>query len=199
MIGICPKCGNYEWDKEVSAEREEQACPKCGHVWKFRSLPVFILTGCSGVGKTTTAQELLQRDTDYIVMDGDIFGCLGEDYQLRAEQLLNFTKNIMQGGKPLLWTMAGALEKLRQTYNSRYIREFYFLALVCDRDVLEKHMREGRKITQEAWIQASIEHNRYLASHDQIEGIHYDSYDITGKTAAEAADYVDAWIRERLN
>lgn len=60
MIGICPLCGNYDWDKEVSGNTV--TCPKCGHAWQFRKMPMFVLTGCSGVGKTTTAQELLQRE-----------------------------------------------------------------------------------------------------------------------------------------
>ena len=28
MIEICPKCGNYEWDKEITEEKIH--CPKCG-------------------------------------------------------------------------------------------------------------------------------------------------------------------------
>lgn len=59
MIGICPACGNYEWDKLVS--ENVIRCPKCSHTWKFKKLPLFVLTGCSGVGKTTAGQELLLR------------------------------------------------------------------------------------------------------------------------------------------
>lgn len=198
MIGNCPKCGNYEWDKVVSDDKIYISCPKCEYQWKFKSLPIFILTGCSGVGKSTTALELMQRETDYIVMDGDIFGILGEDYQYRAEQLLNFSKNIMQVGKPILWTMAGALEKLNNTYNSRFIKEFHFLALVCDEKDLCYRMREGRKIENEQWIQASVEHNNYLKTHDEIDDVYYDSYDITGKSVSEVADYVDAWINRKI-
>lgn len=199
MIGICPKCGNYEWDKIISEDKRQIICPKCYHRWNFRSLPIFILTGCSGVGKTTTAQELLQRGTnDYIIMDGDIFGMLGEDYQYRAEQLLSFSKNIMQVGKPLLWTMAGALDKLSTTYNSRFVKEFHFLALVCDEEDLEYRMREGRKIDNENWIQASKDHNNYFKKHSSIDDVSYEKYDITGKCVSEVADYVDSWVIQHL-
>ena len=71
MIGICPKCGNFEWNKEVSRGKKYLFCQKCGHKWKFKAMPLFILTRCSGVGKTTTAQEIIQRDTYFIVMDAD--------------------------------------------------------------------------------------------------------------------------------
>jgi hypothetical protein len=199
MIGICPKCGNHQWDKTISTDKKQIICPLCNHSWHFKSLPLFILTGCSGVGKTTTAQELLQRKTEYIVMDGDMFGMLGEDYGFRAEQLLSFSKNIMQSGKPLLWTMAGALEKFMETYNSRFIKEFHFLALVCDEKDLEYRMREGRKIDNEDWIQGSIGHNNYLKVHNSIDGVSYEKYDITGKRVSEVADYVDLWIRGKLH
>ena len=55
MLGICSACGNTEWDKEVTGNVIK--CPKCGNEWKFDKLPIFFLTGCSGVGKTTTAIE----------------------------------------------------------------------------------------------------------------------------------------------
>lgn len=71
MIGICPECGNYEWNKQVTDDKQYLLCQQCGHRWRFKAMPLFILTGCSGVGKTTTAQELIQRDTDFIVLDSD--------------------------------------------------------------------------------------------------------------------------------
>lgn len=199
MIGICPKCGNYEWNKEISEDKTKITCMGCGHEWKFKCMPLFILTGCSGVGKTTTAQELLQMDTAYLVMDADMFGMMGDDYQARAEQLLSFSKNIMQGGKPLLWTMAGALEMLDQTYNRRFFSEIYYLALVCEEKELVRRMREGRKIDNEDWIQGSVGHNRYLMEHDEIDDVYYDKYDITGKSVSEIAVYVDNWINGKMN
>lgn len=37
MIGICPKCGNHGWDKEVI--NGQIKCPVCGNVWDFISTP----------------------------------------------------------------------------------------------------------------------------------------------------------------
>lgn len=34
--------------------------------------PLFIVTGASGVGKTTLCEELFRREKDYIVMESDI-------------------------------------------------------------------------------------------------------------------------------
>lgn len=149
MIGICTKCGNHQWDKEVKGD--EIHCPKCGNSWKFIKLPLFILTGCSGIGKTTTAMEIIRRKAEFTVLDGDMFYNImphetEEDYYDQVEQIGSLSKNLMQTGLPVLWTMAGNLDKLPKTYNSRFFREIYCLALVCEEELLRARMRDGRGI-----------------------------------------------------
>lgn len=203
MIGICPKCGNTKWDKQVTEDKKHIECQQCGHQWKFKSMPLFVLTGCSGVGKTTTVQELLQRDTNFIVMDADfLFNLMphntDEDYKNWVEQILSLSKTIMQGGKPLLWTMAGALENFEIVYNRRFFTDIYFLALVCDSESLEKRMREGRHITDSNWIKSSIDYNRWFIETGVVSNKKVDTYDITGKTVSEVADYVAQWVEGKM-
>lgn len=218
MIGICPKCGNYEWNKKIEEIEENKQidenltiddnkkniiCLQCGHKWQFKSMPLFILTGCSGVGKTTTAQELLQRETKFITMDADFLLNImphdkEEDYKNWVEQVLSLSKNIMQGGKPLLWTIAGALDHFEHTYNRRFFTEIYFLALVCDSESLEKRMREGRHIIDSNWIQSSIDYNRWFVEKGIVSDKKVDTFDISGKSVSEVADYVNKWVEERL-
>lgn len=202
MIGICPKCGNYEWNKKVSEEKKTITCQQCGQQWKFKSMPLFILTGCSGVGKTTTAQKLLQRDTNFIVMDADILYNIlphetEENYKKWVEQILSFSKNIMQSGKPLLWTMAGALDYFENTYNRRFFTEIYFLALVCKPEALELRMREGRHISDSNWINNSIDYNRWFVEKGTVSNKRIDTFDITGKSVSEVANYVMEWVNKR--
>lgn len=203
MIGICPKCGNYEWNKQIQENMKEIVCQQCGYQWNFKAMPLFVLTGCSGVGKTTTAQELLQRDTKFIVMDADfLFNIMPhdkeEDYRNWVEQIMSLSKTIMQSGKPLLWTIAGALDYFENTYNRRFFTEIYYLALVCDSNNLEKRMREGRHITDLNWIQNSIDYNRWFIENSTVSSQKIDTYDITGKSVSDVADYVTQWIEARL-
>lgn len=203
MIGVCPKCGNYEWNKQVTEDKQYILCQQCGHQWEFKVMPLFILTGCSGVGKTTTAQELIRRDTDFIVLDADfLFNLMphetDEDYKNWVEQILSLSKNIMQGGKPLLWTIAGALDYFDNTYNRRFFTEVHFLALVCKSEDLEKRMREGRHITDSNWINSSFDYNRWFIENGIVSNQKIDTYDITGKSVSEVADYVTQWIEAKL-
>lgn len=203
MIDICPKCGDYEWNKQISENKEYITCKQCGHQWKFKAMPLFILTGCSGVGKTTTAQELIQHDTNFIVMDADFLYNImphetNEDYKNWVEQIMSLSKNIMQSGKPLLWTIAGALDYFENAYNRRFFTDIYFLALVCNTEDLEKRMREGRHITDSNWINSSIKYNRWFIEKSSCDNKKIDTYDITGKSVAKVADYVRKWVDSKL-
>lgn len=202
MIGICPKCGNHEWNKKVSESKREIECQYCHHQWNFKSMPLFILTGCSGVGKTTTAQELLQRDIDFIVLDADFLLNLmphetEEDYKNWVEQIMALSRNIIQSGRPVLWTIAGALEHFQTTYNRQFFTEIHYLALVCDSGSLEKRMREGRNITDAGWIESSINYNRWFIDNGVVVDQRVDTFDISGKLVSEVADYVIQWVASK--
>ena len=200
MISICPKCGNYDWDKEVlDSKKTKIKCPICGAIWNSKGLPLLILTGCSGVGKTTTAQELMQRETPFVTLDADFFTFMpsgtDEDWIARVEHQEEISADIMQAGKPVLWSMAGCLDKLKSTYNARFFSGIYCLALTCDTEELKRRMIEGREITEEEWIQSSIEYNQFFKEHYQIGDMKFTTFDTTGKTTAEIADYVIEWSR----
>ena len=201
MIGICPACGNHRWDKTVT--ETEIACPRCGHRWGYCRLPVFILSGCSGVGKTTTGQELLRRQTDFIVLDADLFYNImphesTEDYMAQTEQMLSLSRNLMQSGKPVLWTKAGCLDLLPNAYNSRFFSAIHCLALTCEEGELRRRMTEGRGITDEGWLQSSADYNRYFMTHDRIGDLPFDTLDITDRSVSEVADRVQAWVKGKM-
>lgn len=202
MIGSCIKCGNFEWDKTITEDGKRIHCPKCGYEWNFHRLPLFILTGCSGVGKTTTCQALLQKTQDYVIMDCDYFhmlpGKTEEDWHQRKEQVLSFSRNIMQAGKPLLWSAACIPEQFEQTYNRRFFSNIYYLALVCDAHALRLRMTQGRKIEDEQWIQGSIDFNEWFKTKSREYEYPIDVYDITERSSSEVADYVDLWVHEKL-
>ena len=119
MIGICPACGNHRWDKTVT--QTEIICPRCAHRWGYRRLPVFILSGCSGVGKTTTGQELLGRQTDFLVLDADLFYNImphesDADYQKQVEQTLSLARNLIMDGRAARNHFHGIVPPLWDSY-----------------------------------------------------------------------------------
>jgi DNA-directed RNA polymerase subunit RPC12/RpoP len=202
MIGICGRCGNHDWDKTV--QNGKIKCPKCGFEWEYKALPLFVLSGCSGIGKTTTAIEIMKKTTDIAVMDADIFCGVQnaqseEDYRLRIDTIEGISKNVNQSGRPMLWTIAGNLDMLPSSYNSRFFSAIYCLALVADEQTVREHMTCGRGIVDTQWIQSSVEYNEYFKTHTSIGSLDFDILSIEGKTPEEAADEVISWVLNKLN
>lgn len=201
MIEICSNCGNHEWDKQIIGNKLR--CPKCGAEWEFISMPLFILTGCSGVGKTTTAIEIMRKKVDFVVLDADILSgyvdwSSEESCNEWIETIINISKDIIQSGKPILWTMAGCLDRLPKAYNSRYFSEIKCLALVCKDEALKKRMQDGRGITDENWLQGSSDYNRYFMEHDSLGETRFEKLDITDRAPGEVSDYVIEWMNRSV-
>ena len=202
MITTCKKCGNHNWDKLIKDGKV--ICPKCGYSWDHIKLPLFILSGCSGLGKTTTAIEIMQRKVDFVILDGDILGGVQnavttEDYRRRVDTIQALSRNINQSGRPVLWTVAGNLDMFPDSYNTRFFDGIYCLALVSDEKTVREHMTVGRGITDEGWIEGSVGYNEYLRTHDSIGAQKYEILDITQKTPSQVADEVISWVNKYLN
>ena len=199
MLGICSACGNTEWDKEVTGNIIR--CPKCGNEWKFEKLPIFFLTGCSGVGKTTTAIELQKMTDEYVIIDVDWLRNIAwpqndEEENDLIEQVYSVSKNISQSKKPVVWTMAGGIDRLHHTYGKRFFSEIKVLALTTEPEVLKKRMAEGRGIDDETWIQSSIDYNNYFRTHNYLGETEFDTLDCTNATPKEVAMKVLEWLKK---
>ncbi|MGN0316276.1 MAG: hypothetical protein ACI4EG_16005 [Fusicatenibacter sp.] len=201
MIATCRVCGNYSRDKEVYGNRIR--CPKCGTEWEFRKMPLFILSGCSGVGKTTTGLILQRKHPGYVVLDADMFYNImphetEADYYEQLEQMESLTKNIAQNGSPVLWTMAGNLDKINQTYHRRFFDDVWILALTASSREIRNRMEVGRGITDQTWIQSSVDYNEYFLTHRMIGDMPFEILDTEGKTAEEVAREVQKWMTSHM-
>ena len=199
MLEICSKCGNHEWDKEVDGNTIK--CPKCGYKWKFEKLPIYFLTGCSGVGKTTTAIESQKLTDEYVILDVDWLRNVAwpqndEEENNLIEQIFYLTKDISQSKKAVVWTMAGGLDRLSRAYGKRFFSEIKVLALTAESETIRKRMTEGRGIDDAGWIQSSVDYNNYFRTHDILDDTKYDTLDCTNGTPAEIARKVLEWLRK---
>lgn len=199
MLGICSKCGNHTWDKIVEGNRI--TCPKCGNKWTFIKLPIYFLSGCSGIGKTTTGIELQKITTDFVIQDVDLLRNImqpqnEQDEIELLETVYGISKNITQTGKPVVWTMAGGLDKLPNTYGKRFFSDIKVLALTAEPEIIRKRMSEGRGINDENWIQSSVDYNEYFRTHDSLGETKFERLDCSTGTPKEIAEKVLAWLKE---
>ncbi len=116
--------------------------------------PLFVITGASGVGKSTACNILFENEKNYIVMESDLlwnntYNTTEDDYRGYRKLWMLICANISQIGKPVV--LCGcALPKQFEFHEERSLfTKIYYIALVCNDADLEKRMREGRKITDD--------------------------------------------------
>jgi predicted kinase len=203
MLNRCTKCGKYHADKIISDDGQNMICPNCKEQQQFKRLPLFIITGASGVGKSTLSSELYKNEVDYIVLESDIlwfdfFNTPEDNYRKYRETWLRLCKNISQAGKPVVLCGCSVPEQFENCIERRYFSEIYYLACVCDSDILEKRLREGRNVKDENWIQGSISFNQWLKDNADKTEPNITLLDTSQKSVEEAYNFADEWIKRRL-
>lgn len=201
MIEVCLHCGNRAWNKYI--EEQTIVCPICGSKWDFLKFPLFFITGASGVGKTTAAQILQRKTQNFIVLDADMFYNImphntEEDALKQTEQIMYFSRNAMQCGKPLVWTKAGDIDILSIASGKSYFSEIACLALVCSDEQLQSRMRDGRGIKDAEWIHCSLDYNRYFLEHNKIGNTQYELLKVDDKTPEETATEIEHWLMRKM-
>ena len=193
MISICPHCGSYQWNKIATATTI--TCPDCGNSWPYHQGRLYLLSGCSGVGKTTTLIQLSGMAKDFSVLDADMF--YAPDAMSMSEQICRLSATLNQQGQTVLWANAGGLDRIKDTYHRQFFSEINCLALTCAPDELRRRMTEGRGITDPNWIQSSVDYNNYFRTHETIGDTKYEWMDCTGMDVRKVAERVLDWLKTR--
>lgn len=143
MVNVCFQCGVYHADKTIDPSGPFAICPECGFNHHFLLLPLFIVSGASGAGKSTVCHALLGRLPNAVLLDSDIIWCPEfntpeDNYRDFFETWLRVHKNISQAGRPVVLFGAGAgvPDNIEPRIERRYFAFVEHLALVCDDTVL---------------------------------------------------------------
>ncbi len=199
MINLCNECGTYTVKKEISECDSYTICPNCGNKRKFLKMPLFIVTGASGVGKTSACNYLQQITQDVVVMESDIlwddsYNTPEDNYRKFRELWLRICKNISQCGKPVVLCGCAIPEQFEICDERIYFSDIYYLAIVCDNEDLEKRMRYGRNIMDENWIKSSIDFNSWLKTNSNKTSPNITLLDSTNKTQQEITEEIKQWL-----
>lgn len=168
--------------------------------------PLFVVTGASGVGKSTTCEELFKNEAGkpYLVMEGDLlwdddlYDTPEDNYRAFRSIWMHLCSNISQCGKPVVLCGGGPPEQFENLPEREFFTEIHYLAVVCDSEALENRMKNGRRITDENWLKGSAAFNNWLKENASSTEPAITLLDITGKTPAEAAAEAERWILSHL-
>jgi broad-specificity NMP kinase len=198
MLNTCENCGKYSADKIISDNGDYMTCKFCGYKQSIKRLPLFIITGTSGVGKSATSQGLYKTKSNVIVMESDIlwnnaFNDPENDYRKYRELWLRMCKNISQGGKPVVLCGCSLPAQFESCTERRYFSNLYYLAIVCDDNILKKRL-EKRNLRDNDYINNSISFNKWLKENADSTKPSMTLLDTSNLTIEEAVNRASAWI-----
>ncbi len=137
MLNVCPRCGEHSTDQQIEASGPFAVCAYCGFRQKFLRLPLFVVTGANGTGKSTVGRHLVGAARDYVCLDANVLW--DPRYETREDGLeafqnflLRVAKNISQSGRPVVLLAGGIPDQFEASPERRYFADTHYLALVCE-------------------------------------------------------------------
>lgn len=210
MMNVCNKCGVYRADKRIDPVGPYAICPECGNQESFLYLPLLIVSGASGTGKSTICNYLTGRYRDVVLLDSDIlwrseFNRPEGNHREFFETWLRMCKNISQSGRPVVLHGAGmgVPDNLEDCIESRYFSAIHYLALICSDDILSERLLrrpKWRGTGEPENIEKQKRFNQwfmnYNMDHFQPPITLLDTSDVSFE---ETASQVEAWIRKKID
>lgn len=164
---------------------------------------LFVITGASGIGKTTACKILFENEKDYIVMDSDllwsnIYDTPEDNYRTYRELWLRVCSNISQIGMPVVLCGCVTPEQYEECTARKYFTEIIYISIVADKDELINRMKCGRGITDENWINSSVQFNEWLKDNATKTTPNIILVDNTHMNPEEIAEKIDKIIRLKM-
>jgi predicted kinase len=208
MFNVCFNCGEYRVDKIIDPDGPYAICPVCGHKHAFLSLPLLIVSGASGTGKSTVCNYLVGTVKQAVILDNDILW--REEFNRRENNYLDFfetwlrvAKNISQSGRPVVLFGAGVgvPENMEPCVERRYFSELHYLALTCEDEVLADRLRrrpQWRDSSSEIYVQEHVRFNRWFKEEGPTTEPGITLLDTTASSVEETAAQVADWIGKKI-
>lgn len=211
MFNVCPGCGEYTDAKEIIDLPKRAVCPACKYEHQFLSLPLFVVTGASGSGKTTAALELIKLAQNFVVLDQDIlwndnYNVPEDDCRLFRNTWLRIIKNIHQAGKPVVLFGSTIPQQYEKCVERCYLSDIHYLALICEPSELERRLVERpnwRQSGSSENLKRMLDFNKWLSENATQTEPKMTLLNTTKITVSETVKSIHDWVEKlqflRLN
>jgi hypothetical protein len=166
----------------------------------MRLLPLFIVTGASGAGKTAVVPELRRLLPEWEVFETDILWDSGGDWFFVKQNWLRIAHSIAQSGRPTL--LCGTLlpEDVDRCDHREFFSQVHYLSPHCDALTLVARLRArpgSRGCTQE-FIAEHLKFSQWLLDHaTTVFDPPLETVDTTHSSVAEVAVRIRDWALAR--
>ncbi len=164
MLDLCPDCG-ASWDDPV-VSGDEVSCPRCGHTERFRKVPLLVVGGASGVGKSAVLRRLLGTLPGHVLLESDTLWDRRylPDPGPFYDQWLRLCRDVAQSGlQPVLFGAGFAVpENLVHRPQVRWFSGVEVVALVASDDTLVRRLMARPEERRTEGVEPHVEFSRWL-------------------------------------
>ena len=202
MYDLCFNCGENHQDKEVDPTGQLIICLYCGFKQKFQRLPLFVITGACGTGKSTLWNEvvMMENKPDLVYLENDMLLVLSQ-FGNYSEWWLWICFNISQSGRPVTLFGGGNPSDFENALRRQYFSNIHYLALTCDSKILEGRLRarpEWRKSSRPEFLRKQQDWNQWFIDNEKSASPPYSILDTSYKNKEECAKELIDWIIQSL-
>ncbi len=170
-------------------------CPCCGHTRPLASIPLFVVTGASGTGKSAIVDGLRRRLPHCEVFETDLILHVAElGWDRWRETWLLLAHGIALNGRATV--LCGSLlpEQLEPLPARPLLGEIHFCNLDSPDEVLAERLRA--RPARRGWNEERIAHpQRFAASlRSRIDP----TFDTSSRSVEQVADQVARWVTDHL-
>jgi adenylate kinase len=207
VFNVCPRCGQYSVEKSVSEDGPFVICPYCGHQHPFLRLPLFVITGASGAGKTTIGFALVQElHGEAVVMESDIlwrpeFATAEDDYRSYRNLWLRVAKNISQAGLPVVLVGTSIPEQFEHLPERRYFSAIHYLGLIAGEEELVRRLRDRpawRNSRSDEFVERMRHFNCWLHENAAHTNPPIELINTSELGVSQGVQHAASWVREHL-
>jgi hypothetical protein len=196
---VCPRCGSYALGNAAQTA-DSTRCADCAQPTAANILPLFVVTGASGSGKTCVTAELRCRLPECVVLDKDLLWGRAAADQF-TNNWLRIAYGVAQGGRHTLICGTMMPADFAVSEDRGLVGPIHFLNLTCSDEVRERRLRARlawRESAGDAFIARQRRCAHWLLEHATMA---YDppmpTIDTTALEVAEVADAIARWVGRR--